>query len=82
MAFVIVGVVLIVMKLAAFGPVAVWSWWWVLAPFALAAVWWAWADSSGYTQRRAMDKDQARKEERRRRNVVNLGLDDKGRRPK
>lgn len=74
MAFVVLGVLLLVMKLADFGPVGQWSWWWVLLPFGLALAWWGYADASGLTRRRAMEKDEARKQERRRRNVDALGL--------
>lgn len=80
MAFVIVGVLLVVMKLAEFGPLAAWSWWAVLAPFPLAALWWWFADSSGMTKKREIDKMEERKAERRRRNVVNLGMEDTRRR--
>ncbi len=80
MAFVIVGVLLIVLKVAEFGPVAEWSWWWVLSPFPLAMLWWWWADSSGWTKKREIDKMEARKEERRRKNIVNLGMEDPKRR--
>lgn len=65
MYFLITGLVLLVLKWAQIGPVATWSWWWVLAPFALAALWWWYADFSGYTKRKAMEKDDARKVERR-----------------
>lgn len=50
------GIVLVLLKALEIGPPALWSWWWVLSPFALAAAWWAWADASGYTKRRAMEK--------------------------
>ena len=75
MAFVIVGVLLIVMKLAAFGPAAELGWGWILLPFGLAVAWWGFADASGLTQRRAMKKMDDRKEERRQRQVKNLGMD-------
>ncbi len=78
----IAGVLLIVMKVAEFGPVAEWSWWVVLAPFPLAVAWWAWADSSGLTKKREIDKMEQRKAERRRKHLVNLGMDDHGRRGK
>jgi small Trp-rich protein len=73
--FVVLGVLLIALKLADFGMVAVWSWWWVLSPFAAAAVWWSYADSSGLTKRREMDKLDERKLERRRKNMEALGID-------
>ena len=60
MAFLILGVVLLVMKMAAFGPVAEWSWWIVLAPFGLAVLWWSFSDATGLTKKRAMDKMAAR----------------------
>lgn len=64
MAFLVLGVILLALKLADVGPVAALGWTWVLAPFGLAAVWWWWADWSGYTKRRAMAKEEARKAER------------------
>lgn len=73
MAFVILGVLLLLMKVAEFGPVANWSWIIVLAPFACAVVWWAWADASGYTQRRAMDRMDELKETRRQRQIEATG---------
>ena len=76
MAFVIVGVLFIVMKVAEFGPVAEWSWWLVLSPFPLAAVWWGYADASGLTKKREIDKMEERKAERRRKNIVNLRMED------
>jgi small Trp-rich protein len=75
MLFIVLGVLLIVMKLADFGLVAAWSWWVVLAPFALAAVWWAYADASGLTKRREMNKLEEKKLERRRRSMEALGVD-------
>jgi small Trp-rich protein len=73
--FVVLGVLLIALKLAEFGFVALWSWWWVLSPFAAALVWWAYADSSGLTKKREMDKLEDRKLERRRKNMEALGID-------
>ena len=73
--FVVLGVLLIALKLADFGPVALWGWWWVLSPFAAAALWWAFADSSGWTKRREMDKLEDKKLERRRKNMEALGID-------
>jgi len=59
------GLVLMVLKYLEWGPVAQWSWWLVLTPFALAALWWTWADATGYTKRKAMEQDDKRREERR-----------------
>jgi len=58
------GLILLVMKYLEFGPVATWSWWLVLAPFGLAVLWWAWADWSGYTKKKAMERDDARRQTR------------------
>jgi small Trp-rich protein len=79
MAFLLLGLALLAMKFAEFGPVAAWSWWIVLAPFALAVAWWAWADSTGLTQRRAIAKLEQRKLDRRQRDMHALGLDPKQR---
>jgi small Trp-rich protein len=73
MYLILIGVLLLALKLADFGPVGQWSWWVVLAPFGAAALWWAWADASGWSKRRAMDKMQERKDARRRRNMEALG---------
>ncbi|MDD0809658.1 TIGR04438 family Trp-rich protein [Curvibacter sp. RS43] len=64
MFFLGVGVVLLLLKYLELGPVAAWNWYLVLAPFGLAALWWVWADHTGYTKRRAMEKMQKRKQER------------------
>ena len=64
MYLVILGVILLALKLLEFGPVGGWSWFAVLAPFAGAALWWAWADWSGYTKRKAMEREDQRKLDR------------------
>lgn len=56
MYFLGIGVLLLALKLLEVDPVATWSWLYVLAPFGLAALWWAWADASGYTKRKAMER--------------------------
>jgi len=71
--FVAAGVLLVILKLLGVGPLAAWPWWWVLIPFGLAAVWWAWADASGYTQRKAMQRMDARKAARRARAMASMG---------
>ena len=64
MYFLILGVMLLLLKYLEIGPVAAWSWTVVLAPFGLAVLWWAWADWSGYTKRKEMEKMEKRKHER------------------
>ena len=61
------GLILLLLKYTEVGAVAAWSWWLVLAPFALAVAWWAWADSSGYTKRKAMAQEDKRRDARRER---------------
>lgn len=79
---VILGVLLILLKLVDVSPVAGWSWLWVLSPLAGAAVWWVWADSSGYTQRKAMQRMDEKKEERRQRSLEAIGQADPRKRKK
>lgn len=64
MYFLLMGVVALALKSLEIGPVAAWSWWVVLLPFALAAAWWTFADASGYTKRREVDKMDKRKQDR------------------
>lgn len=58
------GIVLLLLKWQQIGFVADWSWWWVLSPFLGAVLWWSWADWSGYTRRKAMEREDQRKLER------------------
>lgn len=64
MYFLGIGILLLVMKYLEVAPVAGWAWWVVLSPFGLAVVWWAWADASGYTKKKVMEKENARKQAR------------------
>ena len=64
MFFLVVGLVLLLLKYLEIGFVAGWSWLWVLSPFALAVIWWTWADSTGYTKRKAMEKMDQKKRDR------------------
>ena len=88
MYFIIIGVVIILMNLLGFGPPANWTWnisgdlWKFCVPFVLAVVWWAVADSTGYTKRREMEKMDQRKRERREQNLEALGMDKTARRAK
>ena len=76
------GIILLAMKYLEIGPVAVWDWWVVLSPFALAVLWWAWADYSGYTKRKAVERENVRKDARleRQREQLGLGTKKSGRR--
>jgi len=68
------GLVLLTMKFMEIGPVAAWDWWVVLAPFGLAVAWWAWADASGYTKRKAMEREEDRRKARIERSREALGM--------
>ena len=78
--FVAIGVLLLILNLAGIGPVGQWQWgWsgqalWILLPFGLALAWWGWADWSGLTQKKAMDKVDAKREARRQKSLDALGL--------
>lgn len=77
MVFIVLGVLLVVLKTADVTAVAAWSWWVVLAPFGGAFLWWLYADMSGLTKRREMNKLEERKLERKRRSLEALGIDRK-----
>jgi small Trp-rich protein len=73
--FLLIGLVLAAMKwLLVMDPVAQWPWYVVLAPFGLAAAWWSWADWSGYTKRKAVERENARKQARLDKQRENIGL--------
>ena len=74
-----IGIILLVMKYMEFGPVAQWSWWIVLAPFGLAVLWWTWADWSGYTKRKAVEAEEAKKKARIDKSKEALGINTKRR---
>ena len=75
MPLVFVGVLLLIGWWADIGPFGRLPWWVVALPFVLAVLWWHFADTSGWTQRRQMDKMEKRKTDRRDRAMQALGLD-------
>lgn len=75
----VLGIVLLAMKYLEIGPVTEWSWWVVLAPFGLAVLWWTWADWSGYTKRKAVERENNRKQARIDKSREALGLGPKRR---
>ena len=64
MYFLLIGIVGLALKFLEIGPLTSMNWWLVLSPFALAVAWWAWADWSGYTKRREIEKMDDRKKKR------------------
>ena len=84
--FVLLGVLLIVLNLLGIGLFGAWEWpgdWWKMCwPFGLAAAWWVFSDSVGLTRQREIEKMEEKKRERRKKSLVSLGMDEKGRRNK
>lgn len=70
----LIGILGLALKFLEIGPVASLSWWLVLSPFALAVAWWAWADASGYTKRKEVEKMEDRKQKRIDKQRVAMGL--------
>ena len=60
----VIAVILTALKYLEIGPVANMSWYWILGVYGLTVVWWAWADGTGYTKRKAMEKMEERKQAR------------------
>ena len=88
MLFVILGVILLVMNWTGVGPPAQWNFdvfgdmWKFAWPFLAAVIWWSWSDATGRTQRKAMDRMEQRKVDRRERALDALGLGTRGRKAK
>ena len=72
--FLILGVLGVALKYLEIGPVATLSWWIVLIPFVLAVAWWSYADASGYTKRKVIERENERKAERVDRQRSRLGM--------
>jgi small Trp-rich protein len=86
MLFVILGVILLVMNWTGVGPPADWNFnllgdlWKFAWPFIAAVVWWAWSDATGRTKRRAIERMEQRKVDRRDKAMEALGFGPKARR--
>lgn len=74
MGLVVLGVILLLCKSMGWLGMQDLSWWWVLAPFGGAVLWWSWSDSSGRTAREAMKEFDEKREKRRQLNMEQLGL--------
>lgn len=72
--FLLLGILGVALKYLEIGPVAELSWWIVLIPFAVTLAWWAWADASGYTKRKVMEKEDRRRDARIERQRSQLGM--------
>ena len=76
----LIGIALLAMKYMEFGPVAAWEWWVVLSPLGLAVLWWWWADWSGYTKKKAVEKENRRRQARIDKSRESLGINTKRKR--
>jgi len=74
MLFLILGVIAALLKYFEVGPFAQWSWWIVLIPFPLAMAWWSYADWSGYTKRKVVEREEQRKQDRIDRQRSQMGM--------
>jgi small Trp-rich protein len=72
--FLALGILAVALKYFEVGPFAQWSWFIVLIPFGLAMVWWAWADWSGYTKKKAVEREEDRRRDRIERQRSQLGM--------
>lgn len=76
MAFVLIGVLFVVLRLGGwvqFHSDDFWAWAIVLAPFGLALAWWMFSDATGLTQRKAMQAMDEKKAQRREKAMEALG---------
>ena len=64
MIFLVIGIVLVALWYGEISPVAQWDWYFVFAPFALAVLWWWWADWTGYTKKKVVERENAKKKAR------------------
>ena len=74
MPMVLVGVILGGLWWAEIGPFGRLPWWAIALPFVIAVLWWQFSDSTGLTQKRAIDKMERRKVDRREKALESLGL--------
>jgi small Trp-rich protein len=85
MLFVVIGLVVIGLNLAHVGIIGTWNWdvfgdlWKFTVPFWFAVLWWIWSDKSGLNKRREMARMEKKKVDRRKENLVSLGMDNRAR---
>jgi small Trp-rich protein len=74
----VIGILVLLGQYFGVGPLATWTWaddWLLmLLPFALAIAWWTWCDATGYTRKKAMQRDDERRDARRQKAIDALGL--------
>lgn len=70
----LIALLLTVLRYLEVGPLAGLSWWWLLLPYGLTVAWWSFADASGWTKRRAVEREEARKLQRVERQKAAMGI--------
>jgi small Trp-rich protein len=71
--FVFLALLYLLLKYLDVSWLSSYSTWWVLLPLALAMVWWNLADQYGYTQKKAMERMDQKREARRLRQLEAMG---------
>lgn len=76
MLFLGIGILALTLKYLEIGPFAgdKISWLICLIPFGLAVLWWWWADASGYTKRKAVEKENNKKAARIEKSRAAMGM--------
>ena len=80
MLFLGLGIVLLALWYLEIGPVATWAWYVVFSPFGLAVLWWWWADWTGYSKKKAVQRENAKKKARIEKSRDAMGINTKKRR--
>lgn len=80
MYFLGIGIVFLVLWYGEVGPVAAWPWYVVFAPFGLAVLWWWWADATGYTKKKAVERENEKRQARIDKSREAMGINTKKRR--
>ena len=70
----LIALLLTLLKYLEVGPLAELSWWWLLVPYGLTVAWWSYADASGLTKRRVVEREEARKLKRIERQKAAMGV--------
>jgi len=70
----LIALLLTVLRYLEVGPLAGLSWWWLLLPYGLTVAWWSFADATGWTKRRVVEREEARKLKRIERQKAAMGV--------
>ena len=70
----LIALLLTVLRYLEVGPLAGLSWWWLLLPYGLTVAWWSFADATGWTKRRVVEREEVRKLKRIERQKAAMGV--------